>query len=81
MREFVDAMTDEILAKRPTIEEVVEIFDSSRCSSSSVKLRSPITSIVSTCHNLTRTPLCYSTDANTYFVYGNYSLSTFNHHH
>ena len=44
MRKLVDAMTDENPAKRPTIEEVVEMFDSIRCSLSTVKLRSPITS-------------------------------------
>jgi hypothetical protein len=44
MRELVDAMTDENPAKRPTIEEVVEMFNNIRFSLSTVKLRSPITS-------------------------------------
>jgi hypothetical protein len=44
MSELVDAMTDENPAQRPTIEEVVEMFDSIRCSLSTVKLRSTITS-------------------------------------
>ena len=44
MRELVDAMTDENPEKRPTIEEIVEMFDSICCSLSTVKLRSPITS-------------------------------------
>ena len=44
MRELVDAMTEVNPAKRPTIEEVVETFDGIRCSLSTVKLRSPITS-------------------------------------
>ncbi len=44
IRELVDAMTNESPAERPTIEEVVENFDSIRHSLTTVKLRSPITS-------------------------------------
>ena len=44
MGELVDAMADENPARRPTIEEVVKMFESILCSLSTVKLRSPITS-------------------------------------
>ena len=44
IEELVDAMRNDRPTERPTIEEVVEKFDSIRRSLSPVKLRSPITS-------------------------------------
>ena len=44
MEDLVEAMTDDNPAMRPTIEQVVEMFEHIHASLSAIKLRSPITS-------------------------------------
>ena len=44
MEDLVEAMTDDNPAMRPTIEQVVEMFEHIQASLSAIKLRSPITS-------------------------------------
>jgi hypothetical protein len=44
MGDLVEAMTDDNPAMRPTIEQVVEMFEHIHASLSAIKLRSPITS-------------------------------------